>query len=274
MNFQDIIQKLNQYWARQGCALAQPYGPEKASAEFSPAVFFGALRPGPSAFACVEACRRPAGPARQYQYQVFMKPPAPDMQRVCAGAFRAAGLDLAEHDLRWIPEDWSSPALGASGPGWELRLDGQPFARFVYLQAVASRPLDGPAALLTCGLERLAMAAQGKRDVMQLRWTDRLTYGDVHGGAHEQFSRYDLEEADAQGLRALFSVCEREVPRLASAGCWLPAFDLLLKASYSMDLLAARRSLSADDKPAMVKRLAAMAGRCADACAAKGGRHG
>jgi glycyl-tRNA synthetase alpha chain len=190
MNFQDMISRLNLYWAKQGCALLQPRGLEKGEGSFSPAFLSGALLAGPAALACVESCRgtgrHAPDPLRLcdlYQYQVLLKPPPADIRGAFLGAFRAAGIDLAEHDLRWLAADYDSPAMRAAGAGWELLLDGWAAARFTYLRRAGGREPASPAALLVFGLERLALCAQKKRSVGELRWNENLSYAELHGGA-------------------------------------------------------------------------------------------
>lgn len=272
MNFQEIILRLDQYWARQGCAIIQPYDLEKGAGTFNPATFFGSLTSKPGSVAYVEPCRRPgdgrfgANPNRlgkYYQYQVIIKPPMADIQQVYLASLKAIGVDHSEHDIRWIEDDWESPTLGASGVGWEVWLDGMEITQFTYFQQMASYELDPVSVEITYGLERLAMFAQKKRSIFDIMWTDRLTYGEVHKGQEEQFSHYNFEEADTENLRFNFGKWEKEVPRLAAKGYYLPAFDLVMKCSQNFNLLDARGAISVSERAVMIKRIRDLARACA-----------
>ncbi|MDQ7773613.1 MAG: glycine--tRNA ligase subunit alpha [Elusimicrobiales bacterium] len=272
MNFQEIILRLDQYWARQGCAIIQPYDLEKGAGTFNPATFFGSLTSKPGSVAYVEPCRRPgdgrfgANPNRlgkYYQYQVIIKPPMADIQQVYLASLKAIGVDHSEHDIRWIEDDWESPTLGASGVGWEVWLDGMEITQFTYFQQMASYELDPVSVEITYGLERLAMFAQKKRSIFDIMWTDRLTYGEVHKGQEEQFSHYNFEEADTENLRFNFEKWEKEVPRLAAKGYYLPAFDLVMKCSQNFNLLDARGAISVSERAVMIKRIRDLARACA-----------
>ncbi|HNT97565.1 MAG TPA: glycine--tRNA ligase subunit alpha [Elusimicrobiales bacterium] len=272
MNFQEIILRLDQYWARQGCAIIQPYDLEKGAGTFNPATFFGSLTSKPNSVAYVEPCRRPgdgrfgANPNRlgkYYQYQVIIKPPMADIQQVYLASLKAIGVDHSEHDIRWIEDDWESPTLGASGVGWEVWLDGMEITQFTYFQQMASYELDPITVEITYGLERLAMFAQKKKSIFDIMWTDRLTYGEVHKGQEEQFSHYNFEEADTENLRFNFGKWEQEVPRLAAKGYYLPAFDLVMKCSQNFNLLDARGAISVSERAVMIKRIRDIAKACA-----------
>ena len=272
MNFQDIIFKLNQYWARQGCAVIQPYDLEKGAGTFNPATFFGSLTSKPTSVAYVEPCRRPAdgrfgeNPNRNvkyYQYQVIIKPPPANIQQIYLDSLKAVTLDHTEHDIRWIEDDWESPTLGASGVGWEVWMDGMEITQFTYFQQMASYELNPIAVEITYGLERLAMFVQKKKSISEIKWTDRLTYGEVYKGQEEQFSHYNFEEADVANLRADFDHWEKEVRRVAAKGYYLPAFDLVMKCSQNFNLLDARGAISVSERAVLIKRIRDMAKACA-----------
>ena len=188
MTLQDMIMALNRYWAKQGCALMQPYDLEKGAATFNPATFFGVLGRQPTAVAFAEPCRRPTDGrygenpnrlGRYFQYQVIIKPVPSDIQAVYGGSLKAIGLDPKKHDLRWIEDDWESPTLGAAGVGWEVWMDGMEVTQFTYFQQMGSLPLDPISVELTYGLERLAMFSQKKDNVYDLAYNERFTYGDL-----------------------------------------------------------------------------------------------
>ena len=272
MNFQDIIMKLDQYWAKQGCAIIQPYDLEKGAGTFNPATFFGSLTSKPTSVAYVEPCRRPAdgrygqNPNRNgkyYQYQVIIKPPLENIQQVYLSSLKAVGLDHTEHDIRWIEDDWESPTLGASGVGWEVWMDGMEITQFTYFQQMAGFELNPIAVEITYGLERLAMFVQKKKSISSIMWTDRLTYGEVYKGQEEQFSHYNFEEADVLNLRADFDHWEKEVKRVAAKGYYLPAFDLVMKCSQNFNLLDARGAISVSERAVLIKRIRDMAKACA-----------
>ncbi len=274
MNFQDIVFKLNQYWARQGCAVIQPYDLEKGAGTFNPATFFGSLTSRPTSVAYVEPCRRPAdgrfgqNPNRlgkYYQYQVIIKPPLENIQQVYLESLKVIGIDHSEHDIRWIEDDWESPTLGASGVGWEVWLDGMEITQFTYFQQMSGFELDPISVEITYGLERLTMFSQKKKRIMDIMWTDRLTYGEVHKGQEEQFSHYNFEEADVENLRFNFERWEKEVPKLAGKGYYLPAFDLVMKCSQNFNLMEARGAISVSERAVLIKRIRNMARACAAA---------
>ena len=274
MNFQDIIMKLGQYWARQGCAVIQPYDLEKGAGTFNPATFFGSLTSKPSKVAYVEPCRRPGdgrfgkNPNRlgkYYQYQVVIKPPHENIQQIYLDSLRAVGIDHAEHDIRWIEDDWESPTLGASGVGWEVWLDGMEVTQFTYFQQMASYELNPISVEITYGLERLAMFVQKKKNIFDIKWNEHLTYGQVHAGQEEQFSHYNFEEADVENLRSDFDRWEKETFRLSGKGYYLPAFDLVMKCSQNFNLLDARGAISVSERAVLIKRIRDIAKACASA---------
>ena len=264
--------KLNQYWARQGCAIIQPYDLEKGAGTYNPATFFGSLTSRPTSVAYVEPCRRPAdgrygeNPNRNgkyYQYQVIIKPPLENIQQVYLDSLKVVGLDHTEHDIRWIEDDWESPTLGASGVGWEVWLDGMEVTQFTYFQQMASYDLNPITVEITYGLERLAMFVQKKKSIAEIKWTDHLTYGEVHAGQEKQFSHYCFEEADVENLRFNFDRWEKEVAKLAAKGLHLPAFDLVMKCSQNFNLLDARGAISVSERAVLIKRIRDIAKACA-----------
>ncbi|MCX5785307.1 MAG: glycine--tRNA ligase subunit alpha [Elusimicrobia bacterium] len=274
MNLQDIILKFDQYWARQGCAVIQPYDIEKGAGTFNPATFFGSLTSKPTKVAYVEPSRRPAdgrygnNPNRLgkfHQYQVVVKPPPKDIQQVYLSSLKAIGIDHSEHDIRWIEDDWESPTLGASGVGWEVWLDGMEITQFTYFQQVASFELSPISIEITYGLERLAMFSQKKKNIFDIKWNDHLTYGQMFKAQEEQFSHYNFEEADVENLRSDFDRWEKEVFRLAKMNYYLPAFELVMKCSHNFNLLDARGAISVSERVGLIKRVRDIARVCAAA---------
>lgn len=274
MNLQDIILKFNQYWARQGCVIVQPYDIEKGAGTFNPATFFWVLTEKPVKTAYVEPSRRPAdgrygqNPNRlgkYYQYQVIIKPPFKDIQKKYLNSLKAIGINYEEHDVRWIEDDWESPTLGASGIGWEVWLDGMEITQFTYFQQMASFELDPISVEITYGLERLAMFSQKKKNVFDIMWNDSVTYGEVHKRQEEQFCRYNFEEADASALRKNFEEWEKQVVCLVEKNLYFPAYDMVMKCSNAFNLLDARGAVSVSDRVGLIKRVRDIAKLCASA---------
>jgi len=274
MNFQDIILKFDQYWAKQGCAVIQPYDLEKGAGTFNPSTFFGSLTSKPVSVAYVEPCRRPGdgrygdNPNRlgkYYQYQVVIKPPSKDIQQIYLNSLKAIGIKQEEHDIRWIEDDWESPTLGASGVGWEVWLDGMEVTQFTYFQQMASFELAPVSVEITYGLERLAMFVQKKKNIFDLMWNDRVTYGEMHKAQEKQFSHYNFEYADVANLRRNFDEYEREIPALLKDGHYLPAYDLVMKCSHSFNLMDARGAISVSERVGVIKRIRDIARACAAA---------
>lgn len=269
-----MIIRLNQYWAKQGCVLIQPYDLEKGAGTYNPATFLGALTEKPTSVAYVEPCRRPADArfgenpnrlGKYYQYQVIIKPPKNNIQQVYLNSLKAVGIDYSDHDIRWIEDDWESPTLGASGVGWEIWLDGMEVTQFTYFQQMASYELNPITVEITYGLERLAMFVQKKKSIFDIQWNDELTYGQVHEGQEEQFSHYSFEEADIDNIRADFNHWSGEVRRLAKKGYYLPAYDLVMKCSQNFNLLDARGAISVSERAVLIKEIRNMARVCASA---------
>ncbi|MBI5199945.1 MAG: glycine--tRNA ligase subunit alpha [Elusimicrobia bacterium] len=274
MTLQDMIMSLNRYWARQGCALMQPYDLEKGAATFNPATFFGVLGKAPTAVAFAEPCRRPTdgrygeNPNRlgkYFQYQVILKPVPSDIQEVYVGSLKAIGLDPKKHDLRWIEDDWESPTLGAAGVGWEVWMDGMEVTQFTYFQQMGSLPLDPISVELTYGLERLAMFVQKKDNVYDVAYNERFTYGDLFKEQERQFSHYSFEDADVAMLRRHFDEFEAEGKKLVERGRVLPAYDMVLKCSHQFNVLEARGAISVAERTQYIGRVRGMAKRVINA---------
>ncbi|HMQ93492.1 MAG TPA: glycine--tRNA ligase subunit alpha [Amaricoccus sp.] len=287
--FQDVILRLQAYWAAQGCAMLQPYDMEVGAGTFHPATTLRALGPRAWAAAYVQPSRRPTdgrygeNPNRlqhYYQYQVLIKPSPPDLQDLYLGSLAAIGIDAALHDIRFVEDDWESPTLGAWGLGWEVWCDGMEVSQFTYFQQVGGhdcRPVSGE---LTYGLERLAMYVLGVDHVMDMPFNDPdaaipLTYGDVFREAEREFSRWNFEIADTDALLRHFEDAEAECARILAAPetdgagrrivMALPAYDQCIKASHLFNLLDARGVISVTERQAYIGRVRALARACADA---------
>jgi len=273
MNFQEMIFKLEEYWARRGCVIMQPYDVETGAGTFNPATTLKALGPEPWRTAYVEPSRRPTdgrygdNPNRlqhYYQYQVILKPAPDDSQQVYLDSLAALGIDLAGHDVRFVEDDWESPTLGAAGLGWEVWLDGMEVTQFTYFQMVGSLEVDPICVELTYGLERLAMFIQKKDSLFDLEWTEGVTYGDVHHEDEVQFSIYNFEQADVAMHFDLFDKYEAECKRQVEAGLVMPAYDYVLKASHTFNMLDARGAISVTQRTAYIGRVRALARLCCE----------
>jgi glycyl-tRNA synthetase alpha chain len=289
-SFQEIILRLQSYWARQGCAILQPYDMEVGAGTFHPATTLRSLGTKPWAAAYVQPSRRPTdgrygeNPNRlqhYYQYQVIIKPSPPDLQALYLGSLAAIGIDLGLHDIRFVEDDWESPTLGAWGLGWEVWCDGMEVSQFTYFQQVGGhdcRPVSGE---LTYGLERLAMYVMGVDHVMEMPFNDpqtpiALTYGDIFRQTEEEYSRHNFDGATTEMLFRHFEDAEGECQRLLDfpaddpkTGKRIimahPAYDQCIKASHLFNLLDARGVISVTERQAYIGRVRALAKKCADA---------
>ena len=264
LTFQQLIQQLNAFWGKQGCALLQPYDMEVGAGTFHTATFLRAVGPEPWRAAYVQPSRRPKdgrygdNPNRlqhYYQYQVVLKPSPDDIQERYLESLRDLGVNPAEHDIRFVEDDWESPTLGAWGLGWEVWLDGMEVTQFTYFQEVgglACKPVLGE---ITYGLERLAMYLQGKDSVYDLVWTPGVTYRDVYHQNEVEQSRYNFELSNVPLLFDSFKNYESEAKRLIEAQCVLPGYEMVMKASHTFNLLDARGAISVTERQAYIGRV-------------------
>jgi glycyl-tRNA synthetase alpha chain len=267
LTFQDVILRLQDYWAGQGCALLQPYDIEVGAGTSHTATFLRALGPEPWRAAYVQPSRRPKdgrygeNPNRlqhYYQYQVVLKPSPPDILELYLGSLTALGLDLTENDVRFVEDDWENPTLGAWGLGWEVWLNGMEITQFTYFQQVGGLDCDPLTGEITYGLERLAMYLQGKENVFDLVWTDGLAYGDVYHQNEVEQSRYNFELSNAPKLFEQFALFEGEAKRLLEAKLPLPGYEMILKAAHTFNLLDARGAISVTERAAYIGRIRAL----------------
>jgi glycyl-tRNA synthetase alpha chain len=272
LTFQQVILALQNYWDQQGCALLQPYDMEVGAGTSHTATFLRALGPEPWRAAYVQPSRRPKdgrygeNPNRlqhYYQYQVVLKPSPPDILDLYLGSLEALGLDLKKNDVRFVEDDWENPTLGAWGLGWEVWLNGMEVTQFTYFQQVGGlecKPITGE---ITYGLERLAMYLQDKENVFDLVWTERtesgakrtLTYGDVYHQNEVEQSAYNFERSNAEMLLRHFSDFEREAKILMEKELALPAYEMVLKAAHTFNLLDARGAISVTERAAYIGRI-------------------
>ena len=264
MYFQDLILSLDNYWKNQGCLLLQPYDLEVGAGTFHPATFLRSLGPDPWKVAYVQPSRRPTdgrygqNPNRlqhYYQYQVILKPSPDNVQDLYLKSLEAFGLDLMEHDIRFVEDDWESPTLGAWGLGWEVWLDGMEITQFTYFQQVGSIDVFPVSVEITYGLERIAMYLQEVDNVYDLKWNEDTTYGMVHLQDEIEFSKYNFEAAGTGLLRDLFDKFESEAHKLVHMGLVRPAYDQCLKCSHTFNLLEARGTISVSERTAYIGRV-------------------
>ncbi len=270
MTFQELILNLERFWADRGCLIQQPYDLEVGAGTLNPATLLRALGPEPWAVAYVEPSRRPTdgrygeNPNRlghYYQYQVLIKPSPMDIQELYLDSLRALGIDPLDHDIRFVEDDWENPAVGASGLGWEVWLDGMEITQFTYFQQAGSIRLDPVSVELTYGLERIAMYLQEKESVYDLDWNGRVTYGDVHRKGEYELSAYNFETADVEMLLRMFDMYERESGAAAGHGMVLPAYDYCLKCSHTFNILEARGAISVSERTKYIERIRNLARR-------------
>ena len=272
--FQEIILTLQQFWARHGCVLLQPYDMEMGAGTFHTATFLRALGPEPWKAAFVQPSRRPKdgrygeNPNRlqhYYQFQVVLKPSPDNIQELYLDSLRALGVDPAVHDIRFVEDDWESPSLGAWGLGWEVWLNGMEVTQFTYFQEVGGLQCKPVLGEITYGLERLAMYLQGVENVYDLVWTEGVSYGDVYHQNEVEQSRYNFEYANVEWLLQQFNDFEREATRLMDAGLALPGFEMVMKCSHTFNLLDARGAISVTERAAYIGRVRTLSRKVARA---------
>ncbi|MEM9532505.1 MAG: glycine--tRNA ligase subunit alpha [Pseudomonadota bacterium] len=270
--FQEFIDRLNRFWAAQGCVLVQPLDTEVGAGTFHPATFLRSIGPEPWSAAYVQPCRRPTdgrygdNPNRlqhYYQYQVVLKPSPLNIQDLYLDSLREVGIDPLVHDIRFVEDNWESPTLGAWGLGWEVWLNGMEVTQFTYFQqsgGLDCRPVTGE---ITYGLERLAMYLQDIDNVYDLVWTESgdrtVTYGEVFHQNEVEMSAYNFEHADVPALFSWFDECEKACQHLLEAGLPLPAYEQVLKASHTFNLLDARNAISVTERQRFILRVRELA---------------
>ncbi len=264
MLFQDIILKLQEFWAKKGCLVWQPYDIEVGAGTMNPATFLKVLGKDVWNVAYVEPSRRPQdgrygeNPNRlqhYYQFQVILKPAPINPQELYLESLEHLGIDVSKHDIRFVEDDWESPTLSAWGLGWEVWLDGMEITQFTYFQQAGGIDLDEIAVEITYGLERIAMYLQEVDSVYDIDWNGTYTYGDVFKRAEYEWSVYNFEKADTAMLFELFETYERECKRLLEEKLVLPAYDYLLKCSHTFNLLDARGAISVQERARYIRRM-------------------
>lgn len=264
LHFQDIILKLQEYWAKNGCLIWQPYYTQVGAGTMNPATYLRVLGPEPWNVAYVEPSIRPddgrygENPYRMqqhYQFQVILKPDPGNPQELYLKSLQALGIDPRSHDIRFVEDNWESPALGAWGLGWEVWLDGQEITQFTYFQQAGGIVLEPVSVEITYGLERIAMALQGNYDFRTIEWNDHFTYGDVNYQGEREHSTYYFEKADVDNLRAMFDLFEKEAQACLKNGLVLPAHDYILKCSHTFNILDTRGAVGVTERQTLFSRM-------------------
>jgi glycyl-tRNA synthetase alpha chain len=272
--FQDLILTLQNYWAKQGCLILQPYDMEVGAGTSHPATTLRALGEKPWRAAYVQPSRRPKdgrygeNPNRlqhYYQYQVILKPSPKDVQDLYLQSLVELGIDPKRHDIRFVEDDWENPTLGAWGLGWEVWCDGMEVTQFTYFQQVGGFDCAPVSAEITYGLERLAMYVQGVENVYDLKFNETVRYGEVFHQNEREYSAANFERADTEILFRHFSDAEKECRNLLNSKLALPAYDQCLKASHSFNMLDARGVISVTERAAYIGRVRALAKACCEA---------
>ncbi len=268
LSFQDLIMRLQQYWSKQGCMLEQPFDLEMGAGTFHPSTFLRSIGPEPWKVAFPQPCRRPTDGRygenpnrlqRYFQFQVILKPSPDNIQDLYLTSLEQLGIDPLEQDIRFVEDNWESPTLGAWGLGWEVWLNGMEISQFTYFQQVGGldcRPVTGE---LTYGLERIAMYLQNVDNVYDLVWhqseQSTVSYGDIYLQNEIEMSNYNFEQADTNSLFTWFDTCEQQSQLLIEKNLALPAYEMVLKASHTFNLLDARHVISVTERQRYILRI-------------------
>jgi glycyl-tRNA synthetase alpha chain len=264
ITFQSIIAQLHQFWSDRGCLIAQPYDTEKGAATMSPHTFLRAIGPEPWSVAYVEPCRRPTdgrygeNPNRfqhYFQYQVLIKPSPEDIQDIYLDSLRVLGIHPEDHDIRFVEDNWESPTLGAWGVGWEVWLDGMEITQFTYFQQCGGIDCRPVSIEITYGLERLAMYLQDVDTINKIKWTDKVSYGELFLQNEVEQCTYNFEASDPELLFSLFNLYEQEAQQLIERGLVIPSLDYVLKCSHAFNLLDARGVIAVAERTRYIAKI-------------------
>ena len=267
-----MILKLQEFWANEGCNIIQPYDIPAGAGTFHPATLLRSLDSTDWSVAYVAPSRRPTdgrygqNPNRlgsYYQFQVLIKPSKENIQELYLKSLEYLGLDLKNHDIRFVEDNWESPTLGAWGLGWEVWLDGMEVTQFTYFQQVGGIECDPVAVEITYGTERLAMYLQNIDNIFHIKWNDSTTYADVHLESEYEFSKYNFEVADTDMLFAQFDMAKNECKRALEAGLPLPAYDQCMIASHLFNTLDARKAISVTQRADYILQIRELSKGCA-----------
>jgi glycyl-tRNA synthetase alpha chain len=272
-NYQEMLAALQQFWSDYGCVILTPYHTEVGAGTMNPATFLRCLGPEPWKTYYLEPSSRPMdgrygeNPFRFQQFlqgQAVLKPAPDDILDVYFESLTALGIDLVKHDLRLVEDDWEAPTLGAWGLGWEVWLDGMEITQWTYFQQLGGFEVELVPAEITYGLDRLAMFLFETESVLDVEWAPGVTWGDVYRENERQFSAYNFEAAPVDVLARRFGEYEQEAADLLERGLLLPAYDQVLKASHTFNLLDARGALSVTERAAYIARVRKLARRVAE----------
>ena len=271
IDFQSIILNLQSYWANQGCVILQPYDKEVGAGTFHPATTLRSLGPEQKwNVAYVQPSRRPTdgryglNPNRvqhYYQFQTILKPSPDNSQDLFLGSLEAIGLNIDEHDIRFVEDDWESPTLGAWGLGWEVWCDGMEISQFTYFQQVGGIECSPIPLELTYGLERLAMFIQNIENIFDIEWVSNsnntVYYKDIFLRNEKEFSEYNFDRADINSLYTQFEIAQNECKNLLNndTPLPLPAYDECLKSSHIFNLLDARGAISVSERQGFILKI-------------------
>ena len=265
LTFQDLVFNLQKFWSKYGCVILQPYDLEVGAGTFHPATTLRSLGPKPWKAAYVQPSRRPTdgrygkNPNRlqhYYQYQVIIKPSPDNIKQVYLRSLSAIGIQVKDHDIRFVEDDWESPTLGASGLGWEVWCDGMEITQFTYFQKMTGTDCKPIPVELTYGLERICMFVQGKKNVFDIDWNDNgVKYRDVYLQSEKEFSAYNFDHANTESLLKNFEIAEKECKALLEKQLALPAYDQCLKASHIFNLLDSRGVIAVAERTGYINRI-------------------
>lgn len=270
--FQELIARLQQYWADKGCVVMQPLDMEVGAGTFHPATFLRSIGPEVWNAAYVQPSRRPTdgrygeNPNRlqhYYQFQVVMKPSPADFQELYLGSLEHLGIDTTVHDVRFVEDNWESPTLGAWGLGWEVWLNGMEVSQFTYFQQVGGLECYPVTGEITYGLERIAMYLQAVDSIYDLIWAHGpqgdVSYGDVFLQNEREMSTFNFEHADVDFLFTAFDQYEKDAEHLIAEKLPLPAYEMVMKASHTFNLLDARKAISVTERQRYILRVRTLA---------------
>jgi len=265
LTFQDLVFNLQKFWSKYGCVILQPYDLEVGAGTFHPATTLRSLGPKPWKAAYVQPSRRPTdgrygkNPNRlqhYYQYQVIIKPSPNNIKQVYLRSLSAIGIQVKDHDIRFVEDDWESPTLGAAGLGWEVWCDGMEITQFTYFQKMTGTDCKPIPVELTYGLERICMFVQGKKNVFDIDWNDSgVKYRDVYLQSEKEFSAYNFDHANTESLLKNFEIAEKECKALLEKQLALPAYDQCLKASHIFNLLDSRGVIAVAERTGYINRI-------------------
>jgi glycyl-tRNA synthetase alpha chain len=272
LSLQNIILRLQEFWAEKGCYIASGYDTEVGAGTMTPDTFFRVLGRKPWKGAYWQPARRPddgrygLNPNRvqkHNQFQVIMKPVPEDGQALYLDSLSFLGIDIRIHDIKFDEDNWASPSLGAWGVGWQVMCDGMEISQFTYFQQAGGIELNPNAMEITYGVERLATFLSGKSNIYDLDWGNNTPYALLRYEEERQFSIYNFEVADIDFLRRAFNDYRQEAQRLIAMDLYLPAFDYILKCSHAFNLLDARKAISVAERTSLMAEIRTLSGQVA-----------